>query len=71
VARIGERGSVYMVFVRTPVGKKPLGSLRHTWKVNINMGLKETRWEYGQDSSASEQKSLVSSCEHRNEHRVP
>jgi len=39
VARIGERGGVYGVFVGKPEGKMPLGRHMHRWEDNIKMDL--------------------------------
>jgi len=39
VARIGERGGVYRVFVGKPEGKRPFGRHRHRWEDNIKMDL--------------------------------
>ena len=37
----GEGRSVYVVSVRKPEGKSPLGRPRHRWEVNIKMDLRE------------------------------
>ena len=39
VARMGERGDVYMFLVRKPEGKRPLGRPRRRWEDNIKMDL--------------------------------
>jgi len=37
----GKRRGVYMVLVRKPEGKRPLGRLRCRWEDNIEMDLQE------------------------------
>jgi hypothetical protein len=37
VARMGERRGAYRLLLRRPEGKRPIGSLRYTWKDNIKM----------------------------------
>jgi len=41
VAHMGEERDVYRVLVGKPVGKRPLGRLRHRWEDNIKMDLRE------------------------------
>jgi len=41
VARMGESRGVYMVLVRKPEGKRPLGRPRRRWADNIKMDLQE------------------------------
>ena len=41
VARMGDRRGVYMVLVRKPEGKRPLGRPRCRWEDNIKMDLQE------------------------------
>jgi len=41
VARMGDRRGVYMVLVRKPEGKRPLGRHRCRWEDNIKMDLQE------------------------------
>ena len=41
VARVGEMRGAYVVLVRRPKGKRPLGRHRHRWKDNIKMDLQE------------------------------
>jgi len=41
VARMGNRRGVFRVLVGKPEGKRPLGTLRHSWKDNIKMDLQE------------------------------
>ena len=41
VARMGDRGVVYMVFVGKPEEKVPLGRPRLKWEDNIKMDLQE------------------------------
>jgi len=41
VARMGEKGGVYMVLLGKPGGKRPLGRPRHRWEDNIKMDLQE------------------------------
>jgi len=36
-----ERRGVYMILVRKPEGKRPLGRPRHRWDDDINMDLQE------------------------------
>jgi hypothetical protein len=38
---MGKSRGVYRVLVGKPEGKKPLGRPRHSWKINIKMGLLE------------------------------
>jgi hypothetical protein len=44
VAHMGEKRSTCRFLVRKPDGKKPLGRPRHSWKSNIKMDLRRTRW---------------------------
>ena len=44
VASMGERRGTCRVLVGKPVGKRPLGRLRHSWKVNIKMDFQEVEW---------------------------
>jgi len=41
VACMGERRDAYVILVRRPKGKRPLGRHRHRWKDNIKMDLQE------------------------------
>jgi hypothetical protein len=41
VARMGEKRNVYMLLVRKPEGKRPLGRPRSRWIYNIKMDLLE------------------------------
>jgi hypothetical protein len=41
VARMKEGRDVYMVLVRKPEGRRPLGRPRHRWEDNIRMDLRE------------------------------
>jgi hypothetical protein len=41
IARMGERGGVYRVFVGQPEGKKPLGRPRRIWEDSIKMDPQE------------------------------
>jgi hypothetical protein len=38
---MGEGRGVYRVLVGRPLGKRPLGRLRHRWEYNIKMDLRE------------------------------
>jgi len=40
-ARMGERRGVYMVLVRKPEGKRPMGKPRLRWEYNIKIDLQE------------------------------
>jgi hypothetical protein len=44
VARMGQGRNAYRVLVAKPEGKRPLGRLRHRWKDNIKIDLREIRW---------------------------
>jgi len=44
----------YKILVGNPERKRPLGRLRHRWKNNIKMDLKERRWGYELDSSSGQ-----------------
>jgi len=63
VARMGEMRGAYMVLVRRPKGKRPLGRHRHRWKDNIKMGLQELGRGCGSDSFGSGQGRMVVYCE--------
>jgi len=41
VARVRERRGVYRVLVGKPIGRRPLGRLRHGWEDNIKMDPQE------------------------------
>jgi hypothetical protein len=41
----GEEAGAYRILVRTPEGRRPLGSLRRRWEDNIKMDLPEIGWE--------------------------
>ena len=41
VACMGERRGVYMVLVRKPEGKRPMGKPRLRWEYNIKIDLQE------------------------------
>jgi hypothetical protein len=41
----GEKRNAYRIFVRKPVGKRPLGRLRRRWVDNIKMDLREIGWD--------------------------
>jgi hypothetical protein len=45
VARMGEKRNAYMILVRKPEGKRPLGSPRRRWADNIKIDLKEIAWD--------------------------
>jgi hypothetical protein len=66
VARMGEKINVYMLLVRKPEGKRPLGRRRHRWINNIKMdpfeiGLSVVDW------IGLAQDRVESSCELGNE----
>jgi hypothetical protein len=44
VARMGEKRNAYMLLVRKPDGKRPLGRPRRRWVDNIKMDLVEVGW---------------------------
>jgi hypothetical protein len=44
VARIGEKGNAYRLFVEKIEGKRPLGRPRRRWVDNISMDLGELGW---------------------------
>jgi len=46
VARMGEERRVYMVLVRKPEGRGPLGKPRRRWVDNIRMDLQEVGCGY-------------------------
>jgi hypothetical protein len=39
-----EGRGAYRVLVGSPEGRRPLGSRRRRWDVNINMDIHEVRW---------------------------
>jgi hypothetical protein len=39
---MGKGRGFYRVLVERPEGKRPLGKLRHRWKYNIKLDLRET-----------------------------
>ena len=41
IARMGEKRGVFMVLMRKPEGKRPLGRPRRRWEDNIKMDLQE------------------------------
>jgi hypothetical protein len=55
VARLGEGRGAYVVLVRRPKGKRPLGRHRRRWKDNTKMDLQEIERGRGPDSSGSGQ----------------
>jgi hypothetical protein len=44
VARMGEEGNVYRVWMGKPEGKRPLGRPRRRWEDGIRMNLREIGW---------------------------
>jgi hypothetical protein len=44
VSRRGERRVLYMVWMRKPEGKDPLGRPRQRWEDNIKVDLQEVGW---------------------------
>jgi hypothetical protein len=44
VARMGEKGNAYRLFVVKPEGKRLLGRPKHMWVDNIRMDLGEVGW---------------------------
>jgi hypothetical protein len=44
VARTGEKRNAYMLLVRKPEGRRPLGRPRRRWLHNIRMDLVEMGW---------------------------
>jgi len=57
----GEGRGLYMVLVRKPQGKRPLGRLRRRWEDNIKMDLQEVGCGgYGLDRMNAVMKLLVS-----------
>jgi len=44
VACIGKRRGAYMVLVKKPEGKRPLGRPRLRWEDNIKIHLQEMEW---------------------------
>jgi hypothetical protein len=49
VARMENRRNAYIVLVRRPEGKRPLGRHGLRWVSYINMALKGVRWGHGLD----------------------
>jgi hypothetical protein len=45
VAWMGKRRGAFRVVVGTPEGKRSLGSPRHRWEGNTEMGLQEKVWK--------------------------
>jgi len=45
IAHMGQMRNVYIVLVRKPEGKRPLGRPKHRWEYNIRMDLMEIWWE--------------------------
>ena len=45
VARSQERREAYKNLVSKPQGKRPVGRPRRRWKANIELDLKEIRWD--------------------------
>jgi hypothetical protein len=43
--RLGELRNAYNILVGKPEGTRPLGRIRHRWKYNITLNLKEIGWE--------------------------
>jgi hypothetical protein len=41
---MGEKRSVYSVFVWKPAGKRPLGRRKRGWEDNIKIDLQEVGW---------------------------
>jgi hypothetical protein len=41
---MGEKRNAYMLLVRKPEGKRPLGKSRHRWMDNIMIDLVEIGW---------------------------
>jgi hypothetical protein len=44
VARMGEGRGAYRILVGRPEGRRPLGTPRHGWEVNIKMDLQDVGW---------------------------
>jgi acyl-coenzyme A thioesterase PaaI-like protein len=44
VARIGQRRDVHRVLVGKPEEKRPVGRRRHTWDVNMKVGVQKVEW---------------------------
>ena len=44
VARMGDKIDAWRVLVERPVGKRPLGRLRHGWENDVKMDLQEGKW---------------------------
>jgi hypothetical protein len=42
---MGEKRNAYMILVRKPEGKRPLGRPRRRWADNIKMDLREIGWD--------------------------
>jgi hypothetical protein len=45
VARMGEKRNSYMILVRKPEAKRPVGRPRRRWVDNIKMDLRELGWD--------------------------
>jgi hypothetical protein len=45
VARMGEKGNAYRIWVGKPEGKRPLGRPRRRWVDSIKMDLREIGWD--------------------------
>jgi hypothetical protein len=45
----GDKRNAYMILMRNPDGKRPLGRSRHRWVNNIKIGLRERTGWYGLD----------------------
>jgi len=45
VARMGESGDVYRIFVGKPEGNRSLGKPRHKWEENIKMDFEDVEFE--------------------------
>ena len=46
VVRMGQERKVYMILVRKPEGRRPLGRPRRRWVDNIRMDLQEVGYGY-------------------------
>jgi len=47
VEQMGERRSVYRIFVRKPEGKSGLERPRSRWEDNIKLSLQDIGWSFG------------------------